>query len=77
MNMRFHPVDSGEAALLVTVPEAAARLRTPESTLRCWRHAGLGPRSIRLGRRVFYREADLTAWIEAAVERTGRGGGVA
>lgn len=71
MNLRSNssPVES-----LVTVPEAAALLRMSESTLRYWRYAGLGPRSIRLGRRVFYRESDLLAWIEAETARTARGG---
>lgn len=63
-----------QAESLITVPEAAALLRTPESTLRYWRHTGLGPRSIRLGRRVFYREGDLLTWIEAEAARTARGG---
>jgi predicted DNA-binding transcriptional regulator AlpA len=34
------------------------------NTLRFWRHQGTGPRSIKLGRRVVYRECDVVAWIE-------------
>lgn len=71
MNLRS---DVPAVQSLVTVPEAAALLRMSESTLRYWRYAGLGPRSIRLGRRVFYRESDLLAWIEAEAARTARGG---
>lgn len=36
-----------------------------ENTLRFWRHQGTGPRSAKLGRRVVYREAEVTAWIDA------------
>jgi excisionase family DNA binding protein len=50
---------------LLTIREAAALLRAPVATLRCWRHLGTGPRSFRLGRRVLYRRDDLRAWIDA------------
>ncbi len=45
-----------------------------EGTLRYWRHAGTGPASFKLGRRVMYRKADVDAWIEAQYEATARGG---
>lgn len=50
---------------LLTVSEAAERLRRPTATLRYWRAMGTGPRSARVGGRVLYREADLDAWIDA------------
>ncbi len=34
-----------------------------------WRHEGAGPRFVRLGRRVFYRVADLREWIRASVRQ--------
>ena len=40
----------------------------PMATLRYWRHAGTGPPSVRLGRRVVYRESDVARWIEAQFE---------
>jgi predicted DNA-binding transcriptional regulator AlpA len=49
---------------LLNIEEAAERLRTPVSTLRFWRNQSIGPRSARLGRRIFYRESELAAWIE-------------
>lgn len=49
---------------LLTLSEAAERMRVPEATLRYWRHKGTGPRSAKLGRRVVYRERDVDAWIE-------------
>ena len=50
---------------LLTITEAAARLRTPVATLRYWRHLGTGPDSFRLGRRVVYRRDDLDRWVDA------------
>ncbi|NDK31200.1 helix-turn-helix transcriptional regulator [Nesterenkonia haasae] len=45
----------------------------PEATLRYWRHCGEGPPSVRIGRRVFYREQDVIDWInnqfDAEVEK--------
>lgn len=50
---------------LLTVPEVAEMTRLPEATIRWFRHAGKGPKSAKLGRRVVYRESDVIAWIEA------------
>lgn len=43
-------------------------------TLAYYRHAGTGPRSYKLGRRVRYDEADVLAWIAAQKAATSRGG---
>ena len=48
---------------LLTTAEVAAITRAPVSTLRYWRHLSTGPHSFRLGRRVAYRRADVTAWL--------------
>jgi excisionase family DNA binding protein len=48
---------------LLTLDEAAERLRVPAATLRYWRHKGTGPDSFRMGRRVFYRESALDAFV--------------
>lgn len=53
---------------LLTIDETAAMIRRPVNTLRYWRHEGTGPKSARIGRRVMYRRADVTAWIEAQYE---------
>lgn len=50
---------------LLTIGEVAERLRTPQATLRYWRHMGTGPRAARLGRNLVYRESDVEAWLEA------------
>ncbi len=48
---------------LLTIAEAAAYLRQPVGTLRKWRLESRGPRSMKLGRRVLYDQADLDRWI--------------
>lgn len=50
---------------LMTTAEVAEYLKTPEATLRYWRHRGEGPRAVKLGRRVVYRRQDVDAWFEA------------
>jgi DNA-binding transcriptional MerR regulator len=54
--------------------EASTYLSLSESTLRYYRHIGIGPASYVLGRRVFYDLADLDAWAEAQKSATVRGG---
>lgn len=44
--------------------DAASYLGSKPSTLRAWRVKGKGPRFYKLGGKVFYREGDLSAWIE-------------
>lgn len=39
----------------------------PASTLAWWRATGRGPKYIKVGRRVFYREDDLDAFIAAGL----------
>lgn len=45
-----------------TTTEVAERYRTAESTVRYWRHAGIGPRGVKIGRRVLYRGSELLRW---------------
>ncbi|MGI8760008.1 MAG: helix-turn-helix transcriptional regulator [Jatrophihabitantaceae bacterium] len=49
---------------LLTITEAADLTRLPVATLRFKRHDRSGPRSFRMGRRVFYWLTDVLAWIE-------------
>lgn len=54
---------------LMTAAEVSEYLRTPEGTLKFWRHAGTGPRYVRIGgRRVLYPRADLMAWVSEQYE---------
>lgn len=54
---------SGTPHQLRLINEAAEFLRTPESTLRYWRHMNKGPRAARIGGRLMYRQADLEQWL--------------
>lgn len=49
---------------LLTLPQAAATLHMSIDTLRYWRATGTGPTSIKIGRRVMYRETDIQRYIE-------------
>jgi excisionase family DNA binding protein len=52
---------------LLTVAEVAAMTRLSVGTLRYWRHIGSGgPPSVKLGRRVLYRRADVETWLKEA-----------
>lgn len=56
---------------LMTVEEVAASTRVPAATLRWMRHVGdRGPRSFRIGRRVYYKRSDVADWLESQYEAT-------
>ena len=48
---------------LLTIDEASEYVHVSVDTLRYWRHKGTGPKSFRMGRRVFFRQSDLDAFI--------------
>ncbi len=54
---------------LLTVATLAAMLRAPHSTLRYWRHQGIGPRSSIVGNRIVYATTDVRAWIDEAKQQ--------
>lgn len=50
----------------------AELLGTTVGTLAYWRYMGKGPKFIKLGRAVRYRESDVNAWLDAQTrEQTG------
>jgi hypothetical protein len=51
--------------LLFTPRDVAAYRHTSETSLATERWRGIGPRYLKLGKRVFYRAADLKAWLDA------------
>jgi len=53
---------------LLTLEEVAGYLQVPVKTLYDWRHRGLGPQGLRVGRYVRYRQADLDAWLDTCVD---------
>jgi excisionase family DNA binding protein len=54
---------------LLSADEASTYLGVPKATLAKMRWAGKGCRFVKLGRKVYYRPADLDDWI-AANERS-------
>ena len=52
---------------LLTTAEVAERFRTSPSTVRYWRHLGIGPAGIRVGRRGLYAEAECDRWWQSKV----------
>ncbi len=48
---------------LLQLQEVAERTTFSENTLRYWRQKGQGPRAVKIGRRLVYRESDVDAWI--------------
>lgn len=54
----------------LTSDELAGLLRTTRGTLHQWRTRGIGPRGVRIGRRVLYRRTDVDGWLaERAAEQ--------
>lgn len=58
---------------LLTTEDVAEHFRTVPATVRYWRHVGKGPRSFKVGRRVLYRETDVRAWADAALDAAAAG----
>ena len=50
---------------LLQLAQVAEEYGFSEATLYGWRHRGIGPKSTRLGRRVYYRRRDIEGWIDA------------
>ena len=55
---------------LLTQKELSERIDTKESTLAQWRYLGRGPKFVRLGRKIFYRQQDIDAFIDANVHQS-------
>jgi excisionase family DNA binding protein len=53
---------------LVGEVELAARLGVSRSTLQSWRYSGRGPRFIKIGRLVRYRNTDVEAFLAACTQ---------
>ena len=49
---------------LLSVEDLATYLGVPVKTLYQWRHKGIGPRGLRVGRHLRYRRKDIDAWLE-------------
>ena len=64
------------APKMLTEQDVVQMTGLARGTLAYYRHAGTGPRSYKLGRRVRYDEADVLAWIAESKAATARGGTV-
>jgi predicted DNA-binding transcriptional regulator AlpA len=49
----------------LTLAEVAQVIGVPIATVRHWRYTGYGPKSARIGKRVFYRTADVHDWLDS------------
>jgi predicted DNA-binding transcriptional regulator AlpA len=52
---------------LNSVEEAATKTGMSVSTLNKWRVTGFGPKFVKLGKRVLYRDEDIEAFITAGL----------
>lgn len=59
------PTHSAAAEGLIDEAALATRLGVSRSTLQSWRYGGRGPRFIKLGRMVRFRNADVDAYLRA------------
>jgi hypothetical protein len=83
VSFRCGPPDRSYAAHMTTdqptkttclkTANAAVYLGLAESTLRYWRHRGVGPKSYRIGRLTFWDVADLDCFIASERQKTERG----
>lgn len=56
--------DSRSPEPLLSAEDVAAFLSIPVRTLYQWRHKGTGPKGIRVGRHLRYRQQELEAWLD-------------
>jgi excisionase family DNA binding protein len=52
---------------LLTAAQVAEFLQVPVQTLYLWRHKGVGPKTVKVGRHLRYRQADIDAWVESLI----------
>jgi predicted DNA-binding transcriptional regulator AlpA len=51
---------------LRTAEDLAEMCRVPLSTVYAWRHTGNGPRALRIGKYLRYRQTDIDEWLESS-----------
>lgn len=54
---------------LLSPTELAEYLKIPVKTIYNWRSEGAGPRGIRIGKHLRYRQRDIDAWLDAQADR--------
>lgn len=56
------------APRLLGVEEVAGQLGVPIKTIYVWRTRGKGPRGIRVGKHLRFRQSDIDAWLESQAD---------
>jgi excisionase family DNA binding protein len=67
---------SAEPAGLMTIDEVAAHFKVTRNTIYGWRYRGHGPKAIRFGKHLRFKESQVAAWINQ-VEREQESGATA
>lgn len=63
--------DVSEGSELLDEARLSAMLGVSRSTLQSWRYSGRGPRFIKLGRLIRYRNTDVEAYLRAQTRGSG------
>ncbi|WP_084830095.1 helix-turn-helix transcriptional regulator [Demequina rhizosphaerae] len=50
---------------LLTLNEVSEMLRVSPNTVSYWVYRGVGPKSVKVGRRRLWNEVEVLAWLEA------------
>lgn len=58
-------MEDGRDRRLLSPAQLAEYLGVPRQSVYAWRHRGLGPPGMRVGRHVRYRLADVERWLDA------------
>ena len=67
--MMARPSDRAVGRKLLSANELAEYLGVPIATLYRWNYMGTGPRAIKVGRHLRYRERDVEGWLEDEARR--------
>jgi helix-turn-helix protein len=49
----------------LTVDQFASQLGKHPGSLKRWRYQGYGPTPVRIGKTLYYRKADIAAWLDS------------
>jgi excisionase family DNA binding protein len=56
---------------LLSPTELADYFGIPIATIYQWRHRGVGPRGMRVGKHLRYRRSDVEQWLESQADAPG------
>lgn len=54
---------------LFDTDDLAKFLKVPAKTIREWRHKGVGPKYVRMGKHVRYHSEDIMEWLDDATQQ--------